>query len=129
VWGDMRWRAYRSLEEGSVDYLSSLRSRFAAAWPGVLAGDPVAFVHELKRAGYFTDTEAAYSADVQRVFNLYQASLQFDTNPPLIDDETRARVEGLVAISLSELSGADTLVPPAPDTLVPPPDRTTLPDA
>ncbi|HEU4732410.1 MAG TPA: hypothetical protein VFT22_31160, partial [Kofleriaceae bacterium] len=99
------------------------------AWPFVLAGDPAAFVHALKQQGYFTDTEERYSKDVLAAFHMYDATLQFETNPlPAIDEETRARVEGLVALSLHELAGADTIVPPAPEDPTPPQDRSTLPD-
>lgn len=58
------FRAYASLADGCVDYLSLLHKRFASAWPAVLAGDPAAFVYALKAAHYFTADVAVYVRSV-----------------------------------------------------------------
>lgn len=46
--------AYRTLNSGAEAYLDKLHTRFAKAWPFVLAGDPAQFTIQLKAQGYFT---------------------------------------------------------------------------
>ena len=59
-----RFRAYRSATEGAVDYVRFLRARFPAALDAAQTGDATGFVHELKRAGYFTDNEVDYTRSI-----------------------------------------------------------------
>ncbi len=131
VWYDppspvCRFRAFHTLTEGAIDYLTLLRKNFHAAWPAVEAGDPHTFVRALKAAKYFTDDVEHYEAVVTSIFHQFEGGLQFDVSPddePL-DDATKQRVCGLIAASLKQLStdigGRDTL--PAPD------DRKTDPE-
>lgn len=56
-----RFRAYGSAAEGASDYLQVLEKRFPSAFGMARAGDAKAFVHELKRAGYFTGSEEQYT--------------------------------------------------------------------
>ncbi len=58
------FRAYGSAREGALDYMRLLRSRFPAALSQARAGNPAGFVHSLKRAGYFTGSEADYTRAV-----------------------------------------------------------------
>jgi len=119
VWYDpphpqTRFRAFRSLEEGTVDHLAFLRGnrRYAQAWPYVLAGEPRAFVRELKKAGYFTATLEPYENSVASIFYEYSNLLTFPLRPlntgprddVALTDEERARVMNLVALSLRDLS-------------------------
>lgn len=48
------------------------RKRYAKAWLQALAGDPVAYVHELKLAGYFTASEALYRKGVVALCDTYR---------------------------------------------------------
>ena len=103
------FRAFRTLEEGAVDHLAFLRKRFAAAWHAVELGDPRVFVQQLKAHGYFTADEKPYENSVASIFHEYDGGLQFEVKPddaPL-DEDTKARVMGLVALSLSEIGRAD----------------------
>lgn len=69
VWFDpphpaCRFVAFRARAEGVRGYLEELRGRFHAAWPALLTGDPIAFVHALKLQKYFTADEGAYGRAV-----------------------------------------------------------------
>jgi hypothetical protein len=123
-----RFRAFRTMESGVLDYLTSLNKRFYKAWPSVIAGDPDQFVHQLKIQRYFTADEETYRKGVHALFNQLmrrnfemkefepivldteKASADEVTKPDLvikpdddgIDDQYRERVEGLVALTLSE---------------------------
>lgn len=76
------FRAFATLEEGALDYLSLLATRFEAAWPAVIAGDPVGFVTRLKASLYFTAPLADYLRSVESLFREY-SHLDIDlTEPP-----------------------------------------------
>lgn len=62
------FRAYRTLEEGAVDYLNLLHKRFALAWPAVIAGDPAQFSKLLKQARYYTAEESHYTKSLTSIF-------------------------------------------------------------
>ena len=49
-----QFRAFATLDEGAAFYLATLFRHFAAAWPAVVAGDPLEFAVALKRAHYYT---------------------------------------------------------------------------
>lgn len=59
-----RFRAFDSLDEGATAYLASLRTRYASAWPAVLAGDAAAFSRALKAGRYYTAPEQGYTASL-----------------------------------------------------------------
>lgn len=65
------FRAYRSVIDGAKDYILFLskRKRYLKAWEEVKNGDPAAFGHELKVAGYYTANEAKYTAIIVKVTN------------------------------------------------------------
>ncbi len=72
------FRAYRTAEEGAHDYVSLLKSRFPGAFEAARSGDPGATVHALKKEGYFTGDEVAYTRSVtQLAQQIGPASLQF----------------------------------------------------
>lgn len=89
------FRAFYDLETGVIDYLRFLmgRKRYSKAWLAAMAGDPVAFVHELKSAGYFTASEAPYLRAVVSLFNEYLRLMREpsrDTEPP-VDHQNEAQ--------------------------------------
>lgn len=100
------FRAFRSIQEGAVDYLGMLRRRFTKAWPAVLGGDPRAFVQQLKAQGYFTADEKPYENSVASLFHEF-GGLVFEITPDNapVDDATRNRVLVGVATSLREIEG------------------------
>ena len=65
------FRAFESIDEGAVEYLTFLAKHYAGAWPYVEAGDPSGFVHEIKRRGYFTAAEEPYRQAVVQIFGTF----------------------------------------------------------
>lgn len=56
-----RFRAYRSAGEGADDYVSLLARKYPLAIAAARSGDILQFVSALRRAKYFTGSEAAYA--------------------------------------------------------------------
>ena len=73
-----RFRAFDSLDEAMGEHLALLRRRFAKGWPGVLAGDVVAFARGLRAHGYFTASAEAYAAGMRAPFAAALASSAFE---------------------------------------------------
>lgn len=96
-----RFRAFNTLLEGCVDYISLLNKRFARSWPAVLAGDPAQFSHMLRAQGYYTADESAYTKTIKSVFGTI-SKLNVDYSVPhdegLTDDE-KNRIANLVALT------------------------------
>jgi hypothetical protein len=59
-----RFRAYRSADEGALDYVHLLKSNYPKALDAARKGDAEGFVHALKARGYFTGNEEAYVRSV-----------------------------------------------------------------
>lgn len=122
VWFDpphpfCRFRAFRTLEAGAVDHLAFLHGmkRYALAWEQVRRGDPVAFVHAIKAAGYFTDNEESYTRSVKNLFAEF-ALLPFQVaEPELIDAETRRETMAVVALNLRDIALRETERAPRDD--------------
>ena len=57
-----RFRAFATLEDGALDYLSILADRFASAWRYLEDGDASGFALALHRARYYTADPKAYAA-------------------------------------------------------------------
>jgi hypothetical protein len=55
------FRAYRSLDDGAVDYLRLMQGRFGGAISNAESGDLAGFAHALKKAGYYTADESKYA--------------------------------------------------------------------
>jgi hypothetical protein len=58
------FRAYASAEDGAVDYVRLLSTRYPEAIHAARASDPAGFVQALKAGGYFTDNLQAYQRSV-----------------------------------------------------------------
>jgi hypothetical protein len=56
------FRAYRSLDEGALDYVRLMRDRFGGAVARAEVGDVDGFAHALKQAHYYTADESKYSS-------------------------------------------------------------------
>jgi hypothetical protein len=104
------FRAYRTAEEGAHDYVSLLQSRFPGALEAARSGDPAATVHALKREGYFTGDEVAYTRSVtQLAQQIGPASLQFsNTELPALPLDYVSRL-GSAHASAGALGSADAL--------------------
>jgi len=104
------FRAYRTAEEGAHDYVSLLQSRFPGAFEAARSGDPAATVHALKKEGYFTGDEVAYTRSVtQLAQQIGPTSLQFtNTELPTLPLDY-AMGFGSVHASAGALASADPL--------------------
>jgi hypothetical protein len=102
-----RFRAFRTLAEGTIDHLAFLkgRRRWARAWEAIERGSPAEFAVALKTAGYYTDPVEVYSRRLVAFYKLFDASLPAELVPPEVDAETAARAQGLVAMSLHRMAG------------------------
>lgn len=74
-----RFRAYSSLSDGVIDYLTRLkRGRYAAAWDDAVHGNPAGFAQKLKDGGYFTADTWTYAhllaANYNRLLAMYGQS-------------------------------------------------------
>lgn len=55
------FRAYASLDEGALDYVRTMKTRFGAALAPAARGDVAGFASALKRSHYYTASEADYA--------------------------------------------------------------------
>lgn len=103
-----RFRAYKTIQEGSKDYVESLFNRFSKAWPAILHGDPTNFIHQLKVQGYFTADEATYTKTTVSLFKTF-SKIPWDPDKlPILSDAHIAEIQGLIALTLDQsLRGDD----------------------
>jgi hypothetical protein len=76
------FRAYATIEDGALEYLSLLKRHFYLAWPAVLAGDPAQFAHLLKTEHYYTADEARYTAAVVALDKHLDSLISMDDPTP-----------------------------------------------
>lgn len=65
------FRAFTSLAEGAAHLLESMRTRYAKAWPPLVAGDPDAFAHRLHEEHFYTADPDAYARALVGRFNAF----------------------------------------------------------
>jgi flagellum-specific peptidoglycan hydrolase FlgJ len=65
--------AYPDLQTGVNVYFKAMQTRFASAWPAVVAGDTDAFAQLLHDAGYYTASESSYAQGLQSRYNQFLA--------------------------------------------------------
>lgn len=63
------FRAYRSLDDGALDYVRLMRGKFHEAVTRAEAGDIDGFAHALKKASYYTADESKYASALERLSN------------------------------------------------------------
>lgn len=104
------FRAYRTLDEGAVDYVSTLQSRFGGAMTQAERGNLDGFAVSLKDAGYYTAPLAEYQSALRNFapagFKANQSASVDPTNAPIAassvnfsTSDTLARVLDAVAAS------------------------------
>jgi flagellum-specific peptidoglycan hydrolase FlgJ len=101
------FRAFTNIDTGALAHLRFLSGlkRYAGAWKAAEQGDPAAFVHALKLAGYFTADETPYRRAVVPLFNEYMrmlASEPSDTEPSPPPDEHELHQAALAALATSD---------------------------
>ena len=79
-----RFRAFATLDEGCLDYLSILGDRFSTAWSYLEAGDADGFAHALHRARYYTADPKTYAAGLVSLAREY-SHLTIDLTLPEAD--------------------------------------------
>lgn len=67
--------AYPTLQQGADAYMDKLHTRFAKAWPAVLAGNPTEFSKRLKASRYYTADEAKYTATLVSLYREFMRGL------------------------------------------------------
>jgi Putative peptidoglycan binding domain len=80
------FRAFTNLNDGALDYLRVLHTRFSKAWPAVESGDPALFSHLLKANHYYTADEGQYTKTLVALFNEFSRTLQVQSNPTKVPD-------------------------------------------
>lgn len=99
------FRAFLSLEDGATDHIEFLskRARYASAWAQLVRGNPDAYVHALKAAGYFTADVGPYHKAVKSLFNEYMRILETEPRiaaegeshrPPAVTPEQELMLTG-----------------------------------
>jgi hypothetical protein len=112
------FRAYSSIEEGAEDYINFVanRERYKKAWKEVINGDPAAFSHELKVAGYYTASENLYTRGVIALTNEFKQKANellswpnvivsddsIVTLESILTDDEKERINGIIGLTLSE---------------------------
>lgn len=76
------FRAYKTLDEGVLDYLKILYKGYPQAFQAANTGDPKNYAHSLlenpKRQYYDATVEKSYAAGMGRLYNQYMKSTEFD---------------------------------------------------
>lgn len=74
------FRAFTTLADGVAFQLDFLKNhRYKAAWTAVESGNPAAFAHLLKLAGYYTAPEADYVRLMNYYFTKYMNDYTYET--------------------------------------------------
>lgn len=73
------FRAFETLDDGIDFYIDFIKNhRYKTAWTAIESGDPAAFGHYLKLAGYYTAPEADYVNGLKYNFNVFMNGKTFD---------------------------------------------------
>lgn len=110
-----RMRAFPTALDGALDHIAFLAidsrpddgkpNRYGKAFQAACDGDPKAFAHELKVAGYYTADEAPYARAVQALTTKFyplavDADADEDFLPPAEHEQLRADVEAVARIEI-----------------------------
>lgn len=72
------FRAFSTLADGVTFQINFLQNhRYKTAWTAVQSGNPAAFAHLLRLAGYYTAPEASYVAAINSYFNRFMKDPTF----------------------------------------------------
>jgi hypothetical protein len=109
------FRAYSTAEEGAEDYINFVanRPRYKKAWQEVMNGDPAAYSHELKVAGYYTASENLYTRGIVSLTNEFKQradklllwapdSASEVTPSSLFTYEEEQNIRGIIGLTLSQ---------------------------
>jgi hypothetical protein len=103
------FRAYASLDEGAVDYVTTMVHRFGGAMQVAATGNLDGFAHALKQAGYYTASESSYASALKCAAAAAPqpsgSGVSIPNAPPILSAADLARLYD--ALSTSALSIAD----------------------
>jgi hypothetical protein len=77
------FRAYRTLDEGAVDYVKTMRAQFGSALARAEAGDVDGFAHALKEKHYYTADEGAYASALRRLSGAGESNIVEAAKPKI----------------------------------------------
>lgn len=73
------FRSFPTLKEGIVFYIDFINGkRYKSCWSAVVSGNPAAFAHLLKLAGYYTAPESDYVNAINSYFNKFMKATSFE---------------------------------------------------
>jgi hypothetical protein len=110
--------------DGAEDYIKlvSQRSRYKLAWAEVLKGNPKAFSHELRKAGYYTASEAKYTAGVVRLFNEFLRRknnlLSWKPEEKVSVDKSRIEIQRAVEDTMIKAKKDGLIIPSAEESVI-----------
>jgi len=98
-----RFRAYKTLNEGALDYLTLLYNRYKKAWNAILLGNPALFSKELRKQGYYTADEEPYTRALTLLFREF-ANLQINEDElPVLSDSQKKKLDDMLLLSLQDI--------------------------
>jgi len=118
------FRSYKNVVDGAEDYirLVSQRSRYKLAWAEVLKGDPRAFSHELRKAGYYTASEAKYTAGVVRLFEEFlrrkEELLSWKPEEKVPVDKPRIEIQKAIEETMVQAQKDGLIIPSAEESVI-----------
>ena len=93
------FRSFPTLADGITFQINFLQNhRYRTAWTAVQAGNPAAFAHLLRLAGYYTAPESQYVAAINAFFNRFMKDSTF--NKALADVQAPAPIVEPVELPL-----------------------------
>jgi hypothetical protein len=98
-----RFRAFKTLDEGALDYLGFLFKKYRSAWQSVVSGDPTQFSHQLKIHGYYTADEASYTKGVVNIFREFMKLPYDPASVTFLTEETRQKLDALIALTTQQM--------------------------
>lgn len=118
------FRSYKNVVDGAEDYirLVSQRSRYKLAWAEVLKGDPRAFSRELRKAGYYTASEAKYTAGVVRLFEEFlrrkDELLSWKPEKKVPVDKSRIEIQKAIEDTMIKAKKDGFIIPSAEESVI-----------
>lgn len=97
-----RFRAFKTLEEGCIDYLSFIKYRYkpqTGIWDSVLEGNPRKYSSLLRKNLYYTADETVYTNTLMKLYNQF-IKLNVDLDKlPVLSESAKQRVINLVTLT------------------------------
>lgn len=106
------FRAYRSLDEGAVDYVKLMKDRFGGAVARAEVGDLDGFAHALKKASYYTADETKYATALHRLAGTAGPATASTTAPA-----AHGGLPGIPGLSFSAGAQSSNAASTFPDTI------------